>query len=122
VELCQLINIERVYSVLQAVRKICFQKVGALTVESGSSIILTIGKKGISREENPNYTDGWTSSGTRKFELITAVDWVPIIAEYLHGPYGLTGERHFLAIGIWDFLEQISASKTTIITFLLTIC
>lgn len=96
------------HPILKDVKKLCMRNICTLTVEPSSSAILTVGTNGVSREVDANYTDGWTSSGTQHFELITGADRVPVIAE---ASRGLCGKGRVIAIGTWDFFSAEQCFK-----------
>jgi hypothetical protein len=87
------------HPLLNGIQKLCMRNICTLTVEPGSSIICSVGKNKVSREVNPDYTDGWRSSGAQHFEVVTGTAWLPIIAE---APRGLCGKGRVIAIGTWD--------------------
>ncbi len=97
------------HPVLEGVDRLCMKNVCTLTVEPGSSTLVRIGGNGVSRESSPNYTDGWTSSGSPRFELLKFPEWFPVMAE---APIGLTGKGRVIAIGTWDFFGSDNYYKS----------
>ncbi len=83
-----------------------FRDTCTLTVEAGSSVILTVGNNSVWKWSNAVFDkEGKSCSGfPQKFYIINEnkASWVPIIAE---APHSLTCKGRVLAIGTWNFFD-----------------
>lgn len=98
------------HSILNGVKNLIFRDTCTLSVEAGSSIILTVGNKSLWKWLNPVFDkDGKSSTGEpQKYDIINQASWVPIIAE---APHSLTGKGRVLAIGTWNFFDTAEYLK-----------
>lgn len=87
-------------AIMKGVQKLCMRNTCTITAEPGAITILPVGKNKVSKETNPNYIDGWTSSGSQDFEIVSEAHWLPVIVE---APQGLCGKGRVIAVGTWDF-------------------